>query len=102
MNAKYVWSIELTPEQVSKIKAVWHECLGDPVPLGSGLFATLDFRGGKLRLMAMQPEEVTVLRQALNQISLQTRLDDLDQAKRENASGSRQSASELKDAPTPV
>ena len=78
MNTKYTWSIQLTPEQVAKIRETWHECMGTPAPLGSGLFATVAFQTGKLRLMAMQPAEVNVLRQALNQISMQTTLDDLD------------------------
>lgn len=78
MNTKYTWSIQLTPEQVQAISATYYECLGNPAPLGAGLFAAVSFQSGKLRLMAMHPEEVNVLRKALNQISLQTTLDDLD------------------------
>lgn len=78
MNAKYVWSIPLTAEQVKKIRENWDECMGTPSPLGSGLFATVSFAGASLRMMAMAKEETEVLRRACNQIALQTRLEDLD------------------------
>lgn len=52
--------------------------MGTPAPLGSGLFATVAFQTGKLRLMATAAAETTILRNACNQIALQTTLDDLD------------------------
>ena len=78
MNTKYTWSVQLTAEQVEQIRETWNECMGSPAPLGSGLFGTVSFVGGRLRLMAMAPAETEVLRRACNQIAQQTVLDDLD------------------------
>ena len=78
MNKKYVWSVPLPAETVARIRATWHECLGDPVPLGSGMFATVSFKDGRLRIMAMHPGETSVVRKALNQVSMQSELVDLD------------------------
>lgn len=78
MNIKHAWSVDLTPEQVKKIRSTWHECMGNPARFGSGLFGMIKFESGKLRLMALQKEEVAVLRQALVRINEQTELDDLD------------------------
>lgn len=78
MNTKYTWSVQLTPEQMEKIRETWGECMGTPPPQGSGLFATISFVSGKMRLMATAPAETEILRKACNAIALQTQIDDLD------------------------
>ncbi|HPS07303.1 MAG TPA: hypothetical protein PLG22_07210 [Kiritimatiellia bacterium] len=84
MNTKYTWSVRLTPEQVAKIRETWNEVMGQPAPLGSGLFGTISFATGRLRLMALAKEETEVLRRCCNQIALQTKLDDLDKRAESN------------------
>ena len=74
VNKKYVFEMPLTAGQLELLKARWAECLGTPPPLGSGMFATADFRAGTMRVMIVHPPEKDILRKALNQIALQTEL----------------------------
>lgn len=82
MNKKYVWTQKLSDEKMRDMREKWDECMGTPSPLGAALFATISFKTGTLRLMALQPAETEILRRATNQIALQTVCDDLDAKKK--------------------